>query len=299
MGRTLPRVVALLLLVAGTIHLVLTPEHFEEHVLYGVFFLGAAIVQVGLALALVVRPTICVFRAGVLSSGALIGTWLVTRAVAPPFSEGPEPVSFAGVVASSVELAALLLLVVSLPVGQGRADERPRFAWPWAAATGPIFMALYLFATGGLARVQTDLSENLSVPSLVVDAGDGWTFQTPWLLIVLGDHLLLSTSWSVATFLVVVGALVSLTAGLVVGLARCAVACRPQAGGVAVVAPAFLAAPTCCGAGLPVGFALGGGTLGPVLSATPWLLLATTCLLSVNLVVLRRRWRARPAFRAM
>jgi hypothetical protein len=285
------KVTAGLLAGAGAIHLALTPEHFREQVLYGVFFLGAAIVQLALAGVLVLRPTRWAFRLGVLSSGGLIATWLVTRALAPPFSASPERVTFAGVVASSVELAALLLLAVALPVDAATAERNPRFAWRWALAAGPAFALLFLFATGSLAWVETDLSKNVAVPSLLVDTADGWTFRSPWLTVVLGDHLLLGLSWVVAAFLVAAGVLVALNTGLTVGLARSARACRPQAGGVVAVAPAFLAAPTCCGAGLPIGFALGGGTALSVLAATPWLLLATTALLVGNLLLLLRRWR--------
>jgi hypothetical protein len=294
-SRRLTAVTAALLLVAGVIHLVLTPEHFAEHVLYGVFFLCAAVIQLGLAAALVLHPTLWVFRVGVLSSGGLIATWLVTRAIRPPFSEAAEPVTLAGVLASAVELSALVLLAVALPVRTGRSTgSSPRFSWPWAVFVAPTFVVLFLFASGALARVDIDLSENLAVPSASVDATGGWSFRSPSLLVVLGDHVLLTTSWAVAAFVVLAGALVFLTAGLTVGLARCA-ACRPQAGGVVAVAPAFLAVPACCGAGLPLGFAFGGGAVAPLLSATPWLLLASILLLSVNLAVLRRRWRTMQA----
>jgi hypothetical protein len=271
---------------------VLTPEHFAEHVLYGVFFLVAAVAQLLLAALLVLRPGVWVFRVGVLSSLGLIATWLTTRALAPPFSTGPEPVTFAGVTASSVELAALVLLAVGLPVGADRLAGRPRIAWRWALLAGPAFVLLFLFATGALARLPTDLSEAFAVPSLSVDADGGWTFQSPRLTAVLTDHILLSVGWAVAVFVLVSGLLVALNAGVIVGLARCSAACRPQTGGVLAAAPAFVAAPACCGAGVPVGFALGSGTYAPLVSATPWLLLATTALLAGNLVLLRRRWRS-------
>src|SRR5262249_41416762 len=150
----------------------LTPEHFREQVLYGVFFLVAAIVQVGLAAALVLRPSAWVYRVGVLSSGGLIATWLVTRAVAPPLSPSPEGVTFAGIVASSVELGALLLLAVALPVGGRASMSEPRFARGWAAAAGPMFVLLFLFATGGLAHVPYDLAQQRSVPWLELDTSN-------------------------------------------------------------------------------------------------------------------------------
>jgi hypothetical protein len=283
---------AALIAAAGLIHLVLTPEHFREQTLYGVFFLAAALVQLMLAAVLLLRPTPWVFRVGALSSAGLIGAWLATRAVAPPFSSLPERVTLAGVLATGVELAALILLAALLPVGNGEAAGPPRFALPWALLAGPLFVLLYLVAVGALARVEADVSESVAVPSLSVDASNGWSLRSPWLVVALSDHVLLSTSWSVAAFVLIAGVLVALNTGLIVGLARSTRACRPQAGGVLAVAPALVAAPTCCGAGLPLGFALGGGTIAPVLAVTPWLLLATGMLLAANLAVLVRRWRA-------
>lgn len=283
---------AAFLLVAAGIHLALTPEHFREQVLYGVFFLGAALVQLALVAALVLRPSAWVFRIGVLSSGGLIATWLVTRAVAPPLSPSPEGVTFAGVVASSVELGALLLLSVALPLGRAASAPLPRFSRGWAAVAGPAFVLLFLFATGSLAHVPYDLGSDRAVPWLDVDTSNGFSFRSPWVSVAFSEHVLLGTSWAVASFLALFGVLVSVTVGLTVGLARCPGACRPQAGGIMAVAPAFLAAPTCCGAALPIGLTLGGGTLVPVLSATPWILLGTVTLLGGNLLLLRRRWRA-------
>lgn len=296
--RSSPRlaiVAAGLLLVAAGIHLVLTPEHFEEKLLYGVFFLAASVVQLALVGLLLLRPSPSIYRVGVLSSAGLIVTWIVTRAFSTPLVPQPEPVTFAGVVASSVELGALFLLAVALPLGGAGSGPAPRFAWRWAAVAGPAFVLLVLFATGSLAYVHYDLSETGAVPRASLDAGDGFSFRSPWLFVAFTDRLVLSTSWSVAVFLLLAGTLVSLTAGLAVGLARCGGACRPQTGGVLAVAPAFVVAPTCCGAALPVGFALGGGTLMPVLAAGPWLLLGSSGLLTANLLLLRRRWRTAKA----
>ena len=288
---------AALLVVAGGIHLALTPEHFEEHVLYGLFFLAAAVTQLLLAALLLFRPSVWVFRVGVLSSLVLLATWLTTRALAPPLSTTPEPVTFAGIVASSVELATLVLLAIGLPVGADRLAGRPRIAWRWAALAGPAFVLLFLFATGALARLPADLSEAFAVPSASVDSSGGWTFQSPKFTVVLTDHVLLSVGWAVAVFAPAAGFLAALNTGVIIGLARCSAACRPQAGGVLAVAPAFVAAPACCGAGVPVGFALGSGVYAPLVSATPWLLLATVVLLAGNLAVLRRRWRTTRAGR--
>lgn len=301
------KVTAALLLVAAAINLALTSKHFEPPVLYqtqrgdsvvnvtsaspayGIFFLVASIAQVVLAAALLARPRPFVFRIAVLSSVGMIAGWLVVRATAPPLA--PGPVTFAGVIASSIELAALVLLAVSLPIGRPASADGPRFAKRWAALFGLTFAPLFLFASGSLAHVPFDLAKERPVPWINVDTSNGFSFLSPWISIAFSKHLELGISWAVAAFLVIAVVLVSLSAGLIVGLARTG-ACRPQASGVAAVAPAFFAVQTCCGASLPIGATLGGATLLPLISATPWLLLGDAILMIANLLLLRRRWRA-------
>lgn len=283
---------ALLLAVAAAIHLVLTPEHFREHVAYGLFFLGASVVQLALAFALILRPSPLVFRAGILSSLVLIATWLATRAIAPPFSDAAEEVTLMGVLAKALELAALLLLAMGLPAGGGKSSARPaRLNWTWGVVGGALFVLLFLFATGSLAVVDPDLGAERDLPWAEVTTY-GVSLQSPWLTVAPTHHLLLGVSVPVAAFLVLAAALVAANTALVVALARSGSARRPQTGGVLAVAPAFAAAPTCCGAGLPIGFAFGGGTAGTIVAATPWVLLGTIVLLALNVVLLLRRRRA-------
>lgn len=307
--RAMPmvKVSAALLLAAAAINLALTSQHFEPRVLYqtvrgdsvvnvtsasptyGIFFLVASIAQLGLAAALLLRPGLFVFRVAVVSSVGVIAAWLVVRATAPPLA--PGPVTFGGVIASAIELAALVLLAVSLPIGQQASADRPHFAKGWAALFGLTFVPLFLIGSGSLAHVPFDLAKDRAVPWFDIDTSNGFSFLSPWISIAFSKHLLLGTSWAVAAFLAIATVLVSLTAGLTVGLARTG-ACRPQASGVAAVAPAFLAVQTCCGAALPIGATLGGATILPLVSATPWLLLGSIVLLIANLLFLRRRWRA-------
>jgi len=55
-------VLAGLLFIAASIHVVLTPEHFDEGPHFGAFFLATAVLQFGLAYTLLLRPGSAVYR---------------------------------------------------------------------------------------------------------------------------------------------------------------------------------------------------------------------------------------------
>ena len=78
---------ALLSMLAGWIHVFFAPEHFEEWVGYGVFFVVASICQMLFALIVVTNmpPRREVLWAGILGNMALIVLWGVTRTLGIPF----------------------------------------------------------------------------------------------------------------------------------------------------------------------------------------------------------------------
>jgi len=288
-----------LLFAAAGLNLALTPEHFAPNLLYGsvrsgslvqgTFSLTASVIEILLGIALLLRPSLRVFRAGALVAVGLAAGWLVTRASAAPLA--PQPSSATGTAAGALDLAAVIALLVSLPIG-GSLLGPPRFAKGWAALAGPAFVLMFLLASGSLAHVPFDLARQGSTPWIRADTSNGFGFLSPWISIAFSRHVLFATSWAVLAFLVVAGALLALTVGLTVGLARCPGTCRPQARGIVAATPAFVAVPTCCGAALPIGATLGGSTLLPLTSAAPWVLLATVILLGANLALLARHWRA-------
>ena len=288
-----------LLFAAAGMNLALTPEHFAPHLIYGsvrsgslaqgTFFVTASVTEILLGTTLLLRPSPRVFRVGALVAIGLLAGWLATRASAAPLV--PQPWSATRTAAGALELAAVIALLVGLPIG-GSSLGPPRFARGWAALAGPTFALMFLLASGALAHVPFDLEKQGPTPWIHADTSLGFGFLSPWISIAFSGHVLLATSWAVLVFLVVAGTLFALTVGMTLGLARCAGTCRPQAKGVAAATPAFVAVPTCCGAALPIGATLGGSTLVPLTSATPWVLLATVALLSASLTLLARRWRA-------
>jgi hypothetical protein len=101
---------AALSLVAGLVHLWVTPEHFEEWWGYGAFFLVAAVAQV-LYVPFVLRsPTRAVLLAGIAGNSAIVALYLLTRTTGIPLF-GPE----AGEV-ESIDLADLCATTSALGI---------------------------------------------------------------------------------------------------------------------------------------------------------------------------------------
>jgi hypothetical protein len=106
--------VAALSLIAGLIHLWVTPEHFEEWWGYGVFFLVAAIAQIGYVPLLLCWRSRTILVLGIVGNSAIILLYLLTRVVGIPLF-GPEAgevegVGFVDVCATASEAAIVIAI---------------------------------------------------------------------------------------------------------------------------------------------------------------------------------------------
>lgn len=116
--RSVQYTVAAFSLIAGLIHLWVTPEHFEEWWGYGTFFLVAAVAQVVYALLLVRWPNQTVLLLGIAGNSAIVLLYLFTRVVGVPLF-GPaagevEGVGIIDVCATASETAIVVALGVLL-----------------------------------------------------------------------------------------------------------------------------------------------------------------------------------------
>jgi hypothetical protein len=101
---------------AALIHLAVTPDHWREWLLSGLFFAGVTIFQLGWAAAVLRSAHRSVLGFGVVVNVAVITMWIVTRTSGLPFgphADVPEPLGPAGI------LTALLELVVVVAAGWG------------------------------------------------------------------------------------------------------------------------------------------------------------------------------------
>ena len=107
--------------VAAGIHAWVVPEHYEEDVLFGVFFAAVAAAQAGWAAAVISRPTRLLHGAGIALSAGLLALWALSRTAGVPIGPEPweaEPAGLLDVAAGAAELAIVVVAAVSL--GGGR-----------------------------------------------------------------------------------------------------------------------------------------------------------------------------------
>jgi len=77
---------------AAGVHAAVGPEHFAEQALFGVFFAGAALAQLGWSVLMVARPSRALLVAAVIGNAAVLALWLTTRTIGLP-GLLPEPES--------------------------------------------------------------------------------------------------------------------------------------------------------------------------------------------------------------
>ena len=114
-GAPLPSAAAVVIAVAGTvsagIHGAVMPSHWREAVSYGLFFLLAAVAQLGLSVLALIHPTRRWMQVNALVSIGLLGVWLQSRTVGVPVGplKGvPEQVGVLDVVSSACEMLVVL-----------------------------------------------------------------------------------------------------------------------------------------------------------------------------------------------
>ncbi len=110
-------VVAAMLAGAGAVHFAMAPSHFGESSAEGIGFVVAAWLQIGLALAVVVRPSRPVLFSIIGVSGVSIVAWAISRTVGLPFgphSGHAESVTFVDGITVAMEAATLVLAVMML-----------------------------------------------------------------------------------------------------------------------------------------------------------------------------------------
>jgi hypothetical protein len=107
--------VALLSAGAAAIHFAAAASHFREWWALGAFFVASGVAQLVWALLAVTSPSRAVLRVGALGSAAIVALWIVTRTAGTligPEAHTPEPVGVPDAVASGLELAIVLAVVL-------------------------------------------------------------------------------------------------------------------------------------------------------------------------------------------
>lgn len=272
---------AALVLAAENVHVFLTPEHFREGPQFGLFFLAADIFQVWLVFALLLMPGPRVYRTGLWGSAVLVATWMITRLIPPPGAASPEPVELLGVVATALEIAAIVALVSTLPAVGPPPTARTRRTL--AGAIGAGFAALVLLASGVVAVIPPG---KWTGPSFLLRMYPLPSWRLTGIWIVVAGRWSALIPWVTIGFLALASVLVAQAVSLTLRLPA-AQRCSVRRRGLFAALPAVATVPVCCGA--PVAAVAGGVTVGALFRWTPVLMGVSLILLSAHVFVLERR----------
>src|SRR5579885_213465 len=263
---------------AGLIHLSLMREHFEEQFIYGLVFTALALFQFTLALLLGWRPGPWVYRAGIWGSGIVVLIYVLTRLIPLPGASGPEEVDLLGIAATSLEIAAVVLLAVALPEPEMTSRSHGAPLW-WGLGGAVIVAPLWLILTGVVQWTST-----VSPSPLTWTGTDSWSALTPILVGGPLPHVWLAAPWWSLPAAFVLAALVGLNlAGSTRLLLAGSMSPRGRRARLLALLPAGLAAPVCCSASTPL-LALLGVPLFLGVLAAPFAALLSVVLLTCSLV---------------
>lgn len=141
-----------LLVAAALVHATAAGTHAADPALVRLFT-GAAVVQGGLGVALLVRPHRWLTRAALAVGIAAAATWASSRTIGLPFPEAltaPEPVGAADAAATALEVAALATAALALRGGAPRL--RPRIPTAVAGVVAVLVTVVGLTASDDHAR---------------------------------------------------------------------------------------------------------------------------------------------------
>jgi hypothetical protein len=103
-------------IVAGLIHLSVTPENFDEAFAFGLFMLLAGIFQVGTSVWLVFRPSRLLVFAIIAVNAAIVLTYAVAYTVGLPFGPDPGKPQTGTDIGSATTLGEIILLLLLILV---------------------------------------------------------------------------------------------------------------------------------------------------------------------------------------
>jgi copper(I)-binding protein len=162
-------VAVIAILVAGFIHIAITPIHFEHASMHGIFFLAAGVFEIMWAYSFWMESTHQNYLIGLAIAGGLILLWALTRLFGAPFIGGLEPVDAFAIACKASEgigLIALIILAVN-GVAIGRPSQRLPRVLGEAVGLGLVIS----LTTYGLARASEPLIPDFGLTLASSDTG--------------------------------------------------------------------------------------------------------------------------------
>jgi hypothetical protein len=140
---------AILMLIAGIIHLIIIPHHWEHAPAHGIFMGIIGIAEIIWGVAFWRKPTNLLAQVGIIIAVGCITLWGITRIFPAPFGHGPEEVDASGLITKVLEWIttfSLIGIIQALPYP--KRDYRV-----WRTVIAVILLAVFLgFGVYGVAR---------------------------------------------------------------------------------------------------------------------------------------------------
>jgi hypothetical protein len=179
---------AVVSLATAGIHFAVMGDHFQEYLVFGIFFAVVAWFQSLWALGVVVSPTRSLLLTGALVNALVVVVWLVSRTIGLPIGPDPgiaEPAAFLDVLSTVLEVVIVASIATLLVRG---APGRATAARSGLALVGGLALILVLLTTVAVASMSEEAhgheEEGGSAepvpgdPGLTrVELGDGHTLQ--------------------------------------------------------------------------------------------------------------------------
>ncbi len=133
------------MIIAGIIHIMIAPAHWQHAPAHGLFFALSGMAQVIWGIVYWRKPTSALRNFGVIMAGALIALYVITRIFSAPFGDEPGELEFTGIASKVMEGAALISLA-ALSVS-GEESRRTKIS-RWVDVGKIVALS---FVVGGLA----------------------------------------------------------------------------------------------------------------------------------------------------
>lgn len=158
---------AVLVFGAGVVHLAVAPDHFEEYVVFGLFFTLSGLAQLGAAVVVLLRPSRRLLVVTAAATTAFVLLWLVSRTLGLPL--GPEPwrpeaIGVPDVLCEALEVASVPILL-TLAVRGPRVRRRRPVRTPLAAAPVVLVAVVVTFAGAGAGLSGMPAAFSVAPPS--------------------------------------------------------------------------------------------------------------------------------------
>jgi hypothetical protein len=138
---------------AAVVHLLITPEHFRQDVLFGAFFLAVATLQLAWSAAILQDRSTSLYITGGIGNTLILAIWAVSRTAGLPIGPNagvPEPVAAIDALATAYEVIIVAACLYFVARGSERTKRTTPSTTPgWVSVLVASVLPVLAFVAGG------------------------------------------------------------------------------------------------------------------------------------------------------